>query len=44
VIERAVLQHEHDDVLDPPETAGLGDSHGPPVRSNTRRRSKPITY
>ena len=38
VIKRAVLQHEHDDVLDPPKTAVLGDSHGPPVLPITRRR------
>ena len=37
VIKGAVLQHQHDDVLDPLKTVALSDSHRPP-RSLDRRR------
>ena len=30
VIEGAILQHQHDDVLDPIKAVGLSDSHRPP--------------
>ena len=40
VIEGAILQHQHDDVLDPIKAVGLSDSHRPLVCSIVWRRSE----
>ena len=37
VIKGAILQHQHDDVLDPLETVALSDSHRPPRSLDQRR-------